>query len=170
MRESLRFAFRQLCCRSHSSWNSNVKLAIVLFALLLFALSYARQDRRMAFHHNDYHGIQPGKTTLEEVVSILGPYLEVQETPNGHNFRFQNVIVNFSGLDRTVVNTLTIDRDHDYVSSRGIRLGDPVSSLDQFRHNGKYVPIVVVDPTSGVHYWNNGEIVTEIVLVNWTLR
>jgi len=170
MRRSFPFAVRKLSCHSQSSWKSDVILVILLLALPLFAISYGCQGRKVAFYHNDYHGIQPGKTTLKEVISILGPYLEVQETPDGHNYRFQKVVVNFSGSNRSVVNTLTIDRDRGYTSPRGIRLGDPVSCLDQFRHNGRYVPTAVFDATHGVFYWNDGEVVTLIALVYRVLR
>ena len=163
MRRSFPFAVRKLSCHSQSSWKSDVILVILLLALPLFAISYGCQGRKVAFYHNDYHSIQPGKTTLKEVISILGPYLEVQETPDGHNYRFQKVVVNFSGLDRTVVNTIGIDRDPDYVSSRGIRLGDPVGSLCRLLGDGKDLPTTVCGP-GGIDYWNDGDVVTEIVL------
>jgi hypothetical protein len=120
-------------------------------------------------YQNEYRGIKPGLSMLEDAVRILGDYSAAIPTPNGHNYRFPTAIVNISGSVH--VNSVTIDQDASYSCPHGIKLGDSESSVEERLPNALVRDGIFIDMDTGITYEVAGGKVERIILAyelrNW---
>ena len=137
---------------------------IFRLTILTILLGHTCFAQEVVKHTNSYRGITPGICTLADAVSILGDYSEAIATPNGHNYRFSKVLINISGADRVYINTVIIDRDHDYVSPHGLRIGDSLSKLRTALPDADYGEASFFDGRSGLTYWIKEGRIDRIVL------
>ncbi|MGA7881199.1 MAG: hypothetical protein WBL40_01015 [Terrimicrobiaceae bacterium] len=119
----------------------------------------------LLFHSNDYRGIKPGKSTLEDAIRILGNYREVVPTPNGYNYRFPTAIINIGGEDRVHINTIIIDGDTEYVCPKGLSLGDRVSKLVNRLTEAIHREGTSFDEITGIFYCTDEGSIRRIVLM-----
>jgi hypothetical protein len=124
----------------------------------------------LLFHSNDYRGIKPGKSTLQDAIRILGNFNEVVPTPNGHNYRFPTAIINMSGKDGVHINTIIIDRDNEYVCPNGLRLGDRTSKLVNRLAEAIHREGTSFDESTGIFYYTDEDSIRRIVLTYVTKR
>ena len=122
-----------------------------------------RRDLGRRFN-NQYNGLRPGYSTIDEVFSLQGAPTEIKNTRNGKNYIFKDITVNFSGRDKEHINTIIIRSDYNYICPNGIKLKEDIKTakikLKQYRerHNCLY------DFLNGIFYWHNGNNITKIVL------
>lgn len=113
---------------------------------------------------NEYKGLRTGKSSVADVKSTLGEPENIEKTKNGMNMCFAAVRVNFSGADRTRINTIMIHGDRQYRTKSEVFIGFKVSDLKAaipkiFRMKDYYV-----DFDEGVAFETDGMEVREIVL------
>lgn len=65
----------------------------LLFMLLLLG-GIASSCAEIVRYDNNYQGVRVGASTLEDVERLLGKPLETLKTFNGHNYRFDKVVIN----------------------------------------------------------------------------
>jgi len=141
-----------------------LNIFIVLFLFFLTGSAYS-QDKRIAYFENDYMGLKPGYSTLEDIKNILGKLKEVEKTSNGHNYHFEEVIVNISGKDKEHINTISIVSDKSFFCPNGVILGDTIETTQKKLKKYKTGKRYLYDNTSGIFYWHDAQRITKIVLV-----
>lgn len=112
---------------------------------------------------NGYKGVFTGASSLQDVCKELGAPIRMEETKNGHNYRFKGAIVNFSGRDREKVNTVIIDNDYEYTDPNGFKLGDKVEDVMN-KVEVRSGSSTMSDKKHGIVYWHNGKVIKRIVL------
>lgn len=141
-----------------------MKKLILILTIVSFTVISCNQKRELAYFENDYKGLKPGYSNLNDAISVLGEPKEIEETKNGHNYHFEEVVVNISGRDKEHINTIWIVSDSLFSCPKGVVLGDTVEAaqrkVKKFKSGKKYI----YDNTNGIIYWHNGNIITKIVL------
>jgi hypothetical protein len=133
-----------------------------LFILLLVSISIStRVFGNPILFDNNYEGVRPGKSTLQDVQHLLGKPLRVIPTPNGHNYRYEKAIINISGYDLLHVNTIIIDNDFSYKCPNGFKIGDTIANTKKETGTCTFF-----DNKNGVIYWLNDKKIVKIVLLS----
>jgi hypothetical protein len=136
----------------------------ILAMVIAVCAVFSSHSSEIVFYTNEYRGLLTGESTVAEVFKMLGEPESKQETKNGKNFSFDQVRVNFSGEDRTRINSIVVYSDQNYTTKSGVGLGTRVSELKQkvpriFQHEDYFV-----DFEEGICFETDGETVREIVL------
>jgi hypothetical protein len=128
------------------------------------------QEREVAYFENEYLGLKPGYSTLEDSIRVLGEPQKVEKTINGHNYFFKEVIINISGADRKHINTISVVNDKSFSCPNRIRLGDTVEAARRRIKRNEEGKGYLYDSTKGIVYWHDGKAVTIIVLAYSALK
>ena len=138
------------------------------FALWGCDVSKGREvrDERVVllYFDNEYNGLKPGSSTLEDVLEELGEPHEVRPAGGGKNYFFEKVVVNFAG-DNTTINTISVFNDPSYRCPNGIGVNDGIESVRE-KLGDEAVEKVFYDDTKGIFYWHDGEKVQKITLAH----
>ncbi|WP_271273757.1 hypothetical protein [Aliamphritea hakodatensis] len=132
---------------------------VILCVSLLMAF-YA-SSAQIITYDTRYKGLQVGKATIADVISVLG-------SPHGKKANSNNVRYYFDGVHVTIqdstgrINTIII-YDRMYVDANGIRVGEFKRDVEYVLKKRIQAP-AVSDLKNGIIYWFKGGRVSSIVL------
>ncbi|MBN3563189.1 hypothetical protein [Aliamphritea spongicola] len=112
-------------------------------------------------YESKYKGLQVGKATIADVISLLG-------SPHGKKANINNVRYFFDGVHITIqdstgrINTIII-YDRQYVDANGIRVGEYKQNVE-YALNKRIRNRAVADLKNGITYWFENNRVSQIVL------